>query len=758
MTITVPASGMHGSWGDDDVVNQIPTMQSALQKTGILTQEIELLDTQRYDIPIYNSWLSHKPQEFPMLSILANLGAGDFINEYFYHWWDEYEGTGLVDTGLDNLRIRDAVGQSSGVPWAIGTAGEIGGKMVWQKCYIASGANSLANAWDTYLAASAAITIVEPDPTTYAATNYSAVMVPRSAAGAYEQVEIQETAPQLYGSTKKLVSLGFSRSGTNKFSYVVGNPVSVCKQYFSALRANDYTYETFASCTFATYLGGAAGSAETVHSLKFTEGASYKCQVMWDNLETAIVTDHDTIAQMPENCVVVDVDRIIFNDSFTKFILVLDFAGSSIDISANASTVYTAASASAGDIESEDDEWYLVTRVTTASLPQIADGTITRILYPGDVFKNKAGWTFTGNGCYVARVDNALLIEEVNTATVATEAATDRVFGANEDSTTKSYGGNSRLSRHLIINMFHDFAGVNSESDPFPTEQQTGYTFTEDGKINNITILNQKPYGITTMRQGQKLRFRDNWTTLRERNFSKFRRIWANKILWEKKSNLSGSTVDGVYKGTMSGLLDYEMFPIKYLQKPLPISGSHVLANSDKGLVFMEWLDSIAKSVNYQASTGKYADKTFLVSHDVIRYLKNTNAILGSTAGGNIFGTNFTSPPPGELTLGLEILKYKTSYGNINFTHDPSLDKDTHWKFPRFLFSQKDGLVRPKWLMFCIDKSFIKLKTQKSRVPKIYGGLQPNNNPFVYEEAMSGAHTLEVRNMMNHAIIDVTPY
>jgi hypothetical protein len=353
-------------------------------------------------------------------------------------------------------------------------------------------------------------------------------------------------------------------------------------------------------------------------------------------------------------------------------------------------------------------------------------------------------------------------MEEVNTATIGAAAlATDRVFGANEDSALtasgSNYGGNSRMSRHLVINMFHDFGGVHSESDPFPTEQQTGYTFTEDGKINNITIWNQKPYGITTMRQGAKLKFRDNWATLRERQFSKFRKIWANKVLWEKKSNLSGNTVDGVYKGTMSGLLDYEMFPIKYLQKPLPINGSNVLSTSANGMVFMEWLDGIAKAVNYNARDGKYKDKTCIVSHDVIRYLRNTNALIGTTAT-NIFGSVFQSPAPGELTLGLEILKYKTSYGTLNFVHDPSLDKDTHWKFPRFLFNHKDGLVRPKWLIFALDKSFIKLKTQKTRAPKIYGNLQPNNNPFVYEEGLSAAHTLEVRNMMNHAIIDVTPY
>jgi len=747
MGITVPSSGIHGTYGADLLENQFPTMQSELQQTGIYGQEVELLDTQRYQVDIYNSWLSHKPEEFPLLSILANLGAGDFISEYMYHWWDEYEGTGLVDTGIDNLRIRDGLGTSAGVPWAIGTAGEIGGKMMWQPCYIATGAlttTMYANAWDTYLANSAAITVVDP-ATTYVAGSTN--MVPYGTTTT-QIAEIQETGPVLINSTKKLMSLGFSRSGTNKYSYTVGTTAKYLTQMFHALKANDYVYETFATTTWN------GGSAETTHSLKFTEGTSFRCMVQYDNLELATITDHDTLAQTTENVVVVAVDRIIMNDAFTKFILVLDWAESNIEVSANAEFAGSTLQST------ETDTWQMVTRIVTTS-PTIYDGTTTRTLHVGDVFKCTAAWTsgFTANGCYVATLNTAFLTEEVNTATaVATNSVADRIFGQNEDTSNVQYGGDTRLSRHLIINMFHDTGGSNSESDPFPTTQATGYTFTEDGKYNNITIYNQKPYAITIMRMGAKLRFRDNWATLRERNLSKFRKIWANKILWEKKSNISGSTVDGTYKGTMDGLFSYENFPIKYFSKPLPINGSNVLSTSSYGLVFMEYLDSIAKALNYNATTGKYKDRTLLCSHDVMKYLKNTNAILASVGTGNIFGAQTTMAPPSKLTLGLAVYTYETSYGVLKFVHDPSLDKDTAWKFPRFLFSHKNGLIRPKWIIIAIDKSFIKLKTQKTRPEKIYGNLQSNNNPFVYEEAMSAAHTLEVRNCANHAIIDVTPY
>jgi len=254
-----------------------------------------------------------------------------------------------------------------------------------------------------------------------------------------------------------------------------------------------------------------------------------------------------------------------------------------------------------------------------------------------------------------------------------------------------------------------------------------------------------------------KQRFKDNYVIMRERSLSKYRRVWHNKMLWSKKANYSSTTSDGAVKTEMSGLLDYEMHPIKYLSNPLPVANNLALKYDDMGLVFMNWLDTLAKGLNYNSTPGEYEDKTLFCSLTVLNYIKNTNALLASKNTGNIFGGQMTMTKGNELTLGLDIYKFVTSYGTLNFIHDKNLDVATQMEFPRFLFPNTSGKLLPKFVIFAIDKSFIKLKTQSSRPERIYGNLQSNNNPFVYTEGISGAHTLIVRNMGNHAVINVTP-
>jgi hypothetical protein len=248
---------------------------------------------------------------------------------------------------------------------------------------------------------------------------------------------------------------------------------------------------------------------------------------------------------------------------------------------------------------------------------------------------------------------------------------------------------------------------------------------------------------------------------LRERRLATYKKLWANAIIWGKKRNDSSSQTDAAFKGRMSGLLDKELFDINYLSRPLPVLNNNLLAYADGGIVFMNWLDGVAKSLNYNASSGKYegSGRTLPVSLEIIRYLRNTNAFVASNNSSNMFGAlyTFTKGSESSNTLGLDVYSYNTAYGPLNFVHDPTLDHDTKWSFPRFLFNHRDGKVSPRYLIFGLDKTSIKLKTQASRPEKIYGNLQPPNNPFVYKEGLSGSHSLEVRNEANHGIIDVTP-
>ena len=757
MTITIPSSALHTGYQNDNAMNQFPYRSPALSQTGIYAQSINLIDVTTYDIDIFANWISHKPQETPMYSMLSFLGQGDLINTFQYHWWDEYEGTGLIDTGLYNLRTRDGLGSStSGVPRTIGSDGEIGGKMIWNKAYILDTGIRYTNAWDTYLAAGCTVQIRTPlTIATYTAASTN--MVPLDSESI---VEIQETTPQTIGS-KKLVSLGFARPATGKYAYITGNVATYINQMRSALLAQNYVLESFAGCTWQ------GTGSKTIYSIKYTSGTSFAFMMKFDQLATQEMTDHDTGVFDQKVIVNVKVDRFIFSEDADTFILVLDFAQSNEEFTSNSAVLASALDSSG------NDGWWMCTKSTAGGESLVNATTI----YIGDVFRFNQGvdvWTATTNSNEFIKVNTGLLIEQNNTSTEWTSTTTwngtDRLFGLNWGTASAMAGGQSYLSKHGIINMFHDTGSAVSEGEGFSVEEQPGYTFTQEGKYNWVEFYNGKPYGITTARQGMKLGFgghgKDNFVVLREREMTKAKKIMQNKCIWGKKSNVSSSTSDSSYKGTMSGILDNEMFDIPYLSIPLPVYNGQVLYYTDGGLMIKEWFNRIAKSVNYNASSGKWDSSTrqVFISLTIRNYINTTMSLLGSGSintsyAGNVLGTQYRNEKVtnGDLSFVLEVNKVKTDYGDLTLIYDPSLDQDTAWQLPRHKFSHRSGLVRPKWLIFVLDKNSVKLKTFANRTPKIYGNLQPSNNPFVYKEGFSAAQTLEFRNEANSAIIDATP-
>ena len=60
----------------------------------------------KYQIDLYGSMVSHKVEDFPLLSILYNMGTETAAPPYIV-WNDEYTGTSWVDIGLDEMRLVD---------------------------------------------------------------------------------------------------------------------------------------------------------------------------------------------------------------------------------------------------------------------------------------------------------------------------------------------------------------------------------------------------------------------------------------------------------------------------------------------------------------------------------------------------------------------------------------------------------------------------------------------------------------------------
>jgi len=204
----------------------------------------------------------------------------------------------------------------------------------------------------------------------------------------------------------------------------------------------------------------------------------------------------------------------------------------------------------------------------------------------------------------------------------------------------------------------------------------------------------------------------------------------------------------------MSGIMDPEMFNMRRFYIPIPIS-SGIMDTT----LYEAFMDKVAKALHDGRTKGEYKNEsTIFCSLEILRLISRANAALGSTnTTANPFGFQFTTPPPSELTLGLQVYKIKTMYGGLNFVHDPGFDFETGFEVPYHLFPAQSGKLNPKYLCIALDKSTIKFYTRAGREERIYGGLQSPNNPFIYTEGISGAHSIGMRDSRNNALLYMPP-
>ena len=81
------------------------------QTSGIYTNTV-LSIGDKYQIDLYGSMMTHKVEDFPLLSILYNMATETAAPPYIV-WNDEYKGSSWIDIGLDEMRLYDTA-QASG--------------------------------------------------------------------------------------------------------------------------------------------------------------------------------------------------------------------------------------------------------------------------------------------------------------------------------------------------------------------------------------------------------------------------------------------------------------------------------------------------------------------------------------------------------------------------------------------------------------------------------------------------------------------
>lgn len=760
---------------DPSLLNSYPVSTPTMNNSGLYGQGMEIIDTQRYALPIFNEFKTWNTHEYPMLSVLAIL-AGKMIHENIIPWTDLYDSRNSIDIPFEHLRSRDHLGtavESTGLPasnrtpTAINATTSMGGMMIWQKVFrqVAGSGIYRSNNLDD-LTASDNLWIPSFEQASLTASTIN-------------NLKEYGFVPDAGGAGKYLLPLAFYRSGSmsKKFDTTVGLISKFVNRMSNALGLRSYTAihtaglsgDGGAGLSIGTIYtgnaasavnGGAALSSQTMFGYKYTANSSKRAHICFQTLMTASIATDDVVTYDQMIHMVVGVEAFYFNAAQNCFILVLDFADSNYDDISVASAIETA-----GDLDV--GQFYQVTGGTLSGTSFVGvdlDGTT---LYPGDIFyiadASHDALTLTDGDCEIYKITDAVLTEEVNTAQSATDH-TLRIFGSAQ------VGGGTKFARVLLINRHKDIPGRVGETTAFDLSQSQGtYIFDPESNFNYMQYFMSKPWSTSVIAMNTNYALKTNDIAIsRQRHLDTYKKDVLNALLWGKKS-AHNPTVAGSNEGwsaTCSGIFDPELFPIKYIYMPIPMSGATIDV-SNGGLYFENWMENLTKSFHFNKVPSKTEEITVFTSKSMLGLLRKANARLGtavnppsgSTYGstGNVIGATWTTVPPNKMTLGIPVYQYDSIEGIMNFVHEPSLDFETSWPAPYYLFPEAGGKLSPRWMMFGLDKSSIDFYTHAGRPEKIYGNIQPNNQVNVITEAIQGAHSIVLRNPSNHSVAYCPP-
>lgn len=308
----------------------------------------------------------------------------------------------------------------------------------------------------------------------------------------------------------------------------------------------------------------------------------------------------------------------------------------------------------------------------------------------------------------------------------------------------------SHPSRMVMIGQNYTAPLGVPEGDVF---KKTGnFSFHRERYDNYSQIFITPAYGITGTTQASKFRFGDDFARTREMWLEVYKKqkvaAYLSGVKAETtaiKSDGSGS-VNGQPVRKLGGLLDYGLFPITYIKKPLATLAT-VPSTGDKAVFFSNWLNELAGSL-LAFRTGGAKAITLLCSQ---KFVDKLDMYVRNTFNDPWMGGKIQLSKPSQLTFGLEIYNFKTSKGiNVNFVHEPALDYMISLPVAYHQFGV--GYVDPKDVLLSIDTANIKQVI--CRPDRIYGNLQDIGQD-AFLEGMRGEASFKLRYPKNHALIYV---
>jgi hypothetical protein len=306
--------------------------------------------------------------------------------------------------------------------------------------------------------------------------------------------------------------------------------------------------------------------------------------------------------------------------------------------------------------------------------------------------------------------------------------------------------GTTRISRTVLIGKPVAAPAPIAEGERL--NKSGGFFQHRERKGNYTQIFDTDMYGITGTALATQFKFGNGFKETRARYLRLFKAKQEAAGLWGIKYETAAVSEDGFVNGkparATSGLMDYAMYPIKYFKTELPA----YIGSSDTqgGIDFLKWInDLIAKAAAFRHKGAR--NLSFLVSRDFLNYISQQNALIGSHTAGNITGGIWTREKPSEMNFGLNIYKYESPDGTVNFVHEPMLDNTPSLPIPNFLFGEQ---VNPRKLMLSIDTANIRRRTLRG--DSIEGNLQERDRDG-FLEGMRGEHGFMVRFPKNNTLI-----
>ena len=638
----------------------------------------------KYMIDLYGNMITHKVEDTPLLTILANLGT-IHENPPYIVWNDEYEGNMWWDIAIDNLRQKDPSGNSATSLPMSGYGATISSSSLARPITDSSytgGAMKLLTA------------------TALSSTTANNFLVCAAASSTLANQDF-------VGAGEKQAS-GMAFCPTNNR----GTSSATNKLFFAFKQENDNT----------------VGSTETVYN---------RLHQLLTNLGYSYVTANGSGGQ--------EVKRFDYVDTVHAPVYM---AFDEIHFAKAEGTSNSNDALEVKSIETHHEALILLNKFglfTNSSGVNYLFFELDLNVSNLDLGITVGNYARFNSGTAQGKYDSACLSLPLVNGTAETTGPYSTYLASNRKS-AKYIGKMSRMV-HVGRKM----------TAPLPVPD--GDIFTSGGnftawreRMTNFSQIFATPkYGVTGTQQASKFRFGDD--------FQRTRAMWLELYKGQKESAflfgvkgetiVTGSTSGGAFMQNqparqLGGMLDYALFPITYLKKPL-LSGSY--SNTvNLNVPFITWIDELADRL-LAFRHGGDKNLTFLVSKNFLRRLIPYTRTI--TNQGEIMGGQVQIAKPSTLSFGLEIYTFVSASGaNINFIHEPSLDSLPSFPVPYWIFGESS--VSPRDILISVDTQNIKQVI--CRPDRIYGNIQDIGQD-AFLEAMRGESSFILRYPKNHAIV-----